>query len=238
MVADNGSVGEDLERVFARDSITLHRAESGTGALVLAGNSLYDLVVLEDPLTDLTVDAVLTALQSLEWASAGAPGLVMTDPAKVETLATALEALPMRVLSKTAETVEIQQAIAELLGVSVRSSTRMMVNIEVGLESGTSLRCFQSQNVSESGLLLKGGRSLTIGTPLQLEFTLPDEPEPIRGTALVVRHTGRDEDAGVGLRFVELERGEVLRLRRFVDRTLAERPPSAETPETEAPVSV
>ena len=64
--------------LFSRESIVLHHAHSGAAALILTGNSLYDLLVLDAPLEDLPVDSVLSALQSFEWASAGAPALVLT----------------------------------------------------------------------------------------------------------------------------------------------------------------
>jgi uncharacterized protein (TIGR02266 family) len=101
----------------------------------------------------------------------------------------------------------------------------MLVNVEVRTDTSRSLKCFQSENISESGLLLRGSHAIPIGMAVKLEFNLPDEQEPVHGTAMVVRHSGSGESPGVGLRFVELNRDAILRLRRFVDRTLAETPP-------------
>lgn len=217
-------VSSSLAEVFSRDSIALHHAQSGAAALILTGNSLYDLLIIEDPLADLPVDSLLSSLQSLDWASAGAPALVMAEADKVEALAARLESYPARVVPRSAQKGEIQKAVSELLGVSVRSTSRMIVNVEVQTGTETSLRCFQSENISESGLLLRGNKAIPVGARVQLEFSLPDEPEPLRGTALVVRHSGNDETPGVGLRFVELDHSELLRLRRFVDRSLAQAP--------------
>ncbi|MFQ5526166.1 MAG: PilZ domain-containing protein [Thermoanaerobaculia bacterium] len=217
-------VSKSLAEVFCRDSIALHHAQSGAAALILTGNSLYDLLVIEEPLADLSVESLAASLQSLEWASAGAPALILTGDAKVETMAKSLATYPVRVVAASASKSEIQHAVAELLGVPVRSSSRMMVNVEVATGSATQLRCFQSENVSESGLLLKGAQAIPVGTRVDIVFSLPDESEPVRGTALVVRHTGNGEAPGVGLRFVELEPDELLRLRRFVDRNLPRTP--------------
>ncbi|MCH7666090.1 MAG: PilZ domain-containing protein [Acidobacteria bacterium] len=225
-VVQSEAVPENLREVFSRKSITLHHARSGAAALVLAGNSLYDLLVLEEPLADLPVDSVLSALQSFEWASAGAPALVMAGDQDVVEIARRLEDHPARVLPKSAQKQEIQQAISELLGVAVRSGSRMMVNVEVKIDSNTSLKCFQSENISESGMLLRGAKAIPIGMAVDLEFYLPDEPDPVRGKAMVVRHSGDSETPGIGLRFVALGRSEILRLRRFVDRILTDKPPS------------
>ncbi len=232
-VADASGIRSGLAEVFSRDSIALHHAQSGAAALILTGNSLYDLLVIEEPLADLPVDSLLSSLQSLEWASAGAPALVMAKEAKLESIRSRLEPYPARVLPDSALKGEIQQAVSELLGVSVRSSSRMMVNVTVRAGNESTLRCFQSENVSESGLLLRGAKGLAVGTRVQLEFALPDEAEPVQGTALVVRHTANGEAPGVGLRFVELEHSEIMRLRRFVDRNLGHQTPGASPDEVD-----
>lgn len=227
MVARSETLPRNLSEVFTRKSIILHHAHSGAGALVLSGNSLYDLMVLEDPLSDLPVDSVLSSLQSFEWASAGTPALIVADDREVDEISRRTAIQPARVLPRSATKEEIQRAVSALLGVPVRSSARMMINVEVKTDSTSTLRCFQSENISESGLMLRGAKAIPIGMAVRLEFRLPDEQEPVQGTAIVVRHSGDGETAGVGLRFVELEASEILRLRRFVDRTLAEAPPVA-----------
>lgn len=224
-VVHSDVVPRNLTEVFSRTSIAFHHARSGAAALILTGNSLYDLLVVEEPLSDLPVDSVLSALQSFESASAGTPALVMANDRDIAEIKERLENHPARVLSKSAARPEIQQAVSELLGVPVRSNSRMMVNVTVKTQSSSALKCFQSENISESGMRLKGAQGMPIGMAVNLEFCLPDEQEPIRGTALVVRHAGNGEAPGVGLRFVEIGRNEILRLRRFVDRTLAETPP-------------
>lgn len=209
----------NLTDIFERQSIRLHRVESGAEALILTGNMFYDLLVIEDPLPDLPVDNVLSSLQALDWSSGGAPALVLTESPKVETMLRRLTTFPCRVVSKLAEHTDLQQAISELLGVAVRSTARMIVNVQVELEDGGPLRCYQSENLSESGVLLRGGQTLAVGTRIRLVFNLPDEPEPIAGKAVVVRHTSGDEQTGIGTRFVELGTVELVRLRKFVERT-------------------
>lgn len=229
-VFEADALPEVLTEVFERKSIALQHARSGAAALVLTGNSLYDLLILEEPLADLPVDSVLTALQSFEWASAGTPALILASGQRVAEIADQLESHPARVLPKDADKVEIRKAVSELLGVPVRSNARMLVNVEVNTDSSHSLKCFQSENISESGLLLRGREAIPIGMAVKLEFNLPDEEEPVRGTALVVRHSRSGEVPGVGLRFVELSRSSILRLRRYVDRSLGEAPPAAKAP--------
>lgn len=226
-VVNAGVLSSSLSEVFCRDSIALHHAQSGAAALILTGNSLYDLLVIEAPVADVPVESLMSSMQSLEWASVGTPALVITDDTQVESTTHRLDSFAVRILNKNAAKEQIQQAVSELLGVPIRSSSRLMINVEVRSADQTALRCFQSENISESGLLLKGAQAIPVGARVDLSFTLPDETEPLQAGALVVRHTGSQETAGVGLRFVDLKPAEILRLRRFVDRNLVLTPPPA-----------
>ena len=231
-------VPDTIQEIFSRQNIALHHARSGAAALVLTGNSVYDLLVIGEPLPDLPIESVLSALQSFEWASAGVPALILAEREDVPDLARRLEDHPARVLRKSARKQELQLAISELLGVPVRTNSRMMINVEVKTGAASTLRCYQSQNISESGLMLKGAQALAIGTTVKVHLCLPDEADPVKGTALVVRHSDHGEDPGVGLRFVELGHAEILRLRRFVDRTLTERLPAPGEQTRSAPGTV
>ncbi len=211
---------DSAHEILRRDAIRMHRVQTAAEALILTGNMPYDLLMVAEPLPDLDTATILGSLQSLDWTSAGAPAMVFVSPAAIETAATGLQRFPVRVLSRDTERGEIQQAMAELLGVAVRSSMRMIVNIQVELEEAGTLRCFQSENLSESGMLLRGARSIPVGAPLRVAFNLPDETDPITGKAIVVRHTGPGEAEGIGIRFVDFAESHVLRLRRFVDQSL------------------
>ena len=63
-VVNSDVVSSNLAEVFCRDSITLHHAQSGAAALILTGNSLYDLLVIAEPLADLEAETLLGSLQS------------------------------------------------------------------------------------------------------------------------------------------------------------------------------
>jgi hypothetical protein len=87
--------------------------------------------------------------------------------------------------------------------------------------SGSS--CGRTVNVSASGMLVKIDRRDPPGSLLSFELELPEEPEPLRGWAEVVR-TGRsphDEDAAIGLRIRSFSRDGLLRYTACLDRLTA-----------------
>jgi hypothetical protein len=82
---------------------------------------------------------------------------------------------------------------------------------------------FRTENVSSSGVLLKGIDTLTPGTVFDFAFRLPSEPRPVEGTAEIVRRANLEREGleGVGARFVDLREDGLYRLERYITYTKA-----------------
>ena len=92
----------------------------------------------------------------------------------------------------------------------------MLVEIEVQLGQGPSRLLYQSQNLSRSGILLRGGRRLQPGGRVRFDLALPTG-ESVAGQALVVRHTTPQEPiVGTALRFLDLSDEQEARILDFV----------------------
>lgn len=223
-VVSNQRLLAKIEGLMRRRTLEVHHVSSGAGALVLAGNLPYHLVIVESPLPDLEFRDLLGAMRALDSLSDQAGFLVLAaddraGSAPAELAARAAGAI--RVLPAAAEEIAIHQAVSALLGVAARRTARLLVEVEVQLEEGPSRRLYQSQNLSSSGILLRGGRRLEPGSRVRFELSLPGD-EPLAGHALVVRHTGPGEKtAGTALRFLDLGAAEKDRLREFVYAGLA-----------------
>jgi DNA-binding NarL/FixJ family response regulator len=224
-VVPDQQLSEKLEGLLARRSIEINRVHSGTGALILTGNLRHDVIVVEEPLSDLPLGEFLNSLRTLESTCANSVVLVMANDEDVGKLVKKLDGELTQVISKGAEESSIQIALSSLLGVAARLNTRMKVQLEVGLGEGNASRIFDSQNVSETGMLLRGGRAIPVGSPVRFEFSLPDELEPILGTAVVVRHaTEKENSLGIALQFVDLSRDATKRLSSYVEQRTTSRP--------------
>ena len=205
-----------IETLLRRRTLEVNHVSSGAGALVLAGNLRFELVIAEHPLPDLRLEELLAAMRALDSVSAHCNFLALSRGG-----AAALE-LPagpdenIRSLAAEAEAGVIHDAISELLGVAARRSARLLVEVQVHLGDEPSRLLYQSQNLSQSGILLRGGRRLKAGSRVRFELALPTG-EPIAGRALVVRQTTRQEPvAGTALRFLDLSDDEGARIRSFV----------------------
>jgi CheY-like chemotaxis protein len=71
---------------------------------------------------------------------------------------------------------------------------------EGGLQGGKTL------NVSSNGILIESETPLVIGRMVEIDFFLPDEPEPVRASGRVVRRTSELDllHPAYGIRFVEM----------------------------------
>lgn len=80
---------------------------------------------------------------------------------------------------------------------------------------------FVSTNVSSMGIFLESDMLLQEGVIVHLRFLLPEELDPIRAVAKVVRVEDRRVPGvvpGLGLEFLELDAAGRDQIRRYVDR--------------------
>jgi len=78
------------------------------------------------------------------------------------------------------------------------------VQLQVSLGGhGEGFSVCNTVNLSASGALLATRRPAPVGTELRFELLLPDDPLPIRGSCVVVRHAeaGREDVTGMAVRF-------------------------------------
>jgi hypothetical protein len=217
-VFSDKQLAERVQGVLSRRAIDVNRVPSGAGALILTGNLSYNLIVVEFPLSDLAVEDFIGSIRTLDSTSTNSPVLILADEEQMPEIKSTINDDQVKVLPMDAGDSAIHSAVSTLLGVAYRHEARIMVQLEVGLESGISTRIHQAENLSESGVLLRGGRQIPVGTPVRFEFNLPNETDPIAGIGLVVRHTsGPEETPGIALQFAELAEHSVSRLRRFTN---------------------
>ena len=216
-VISNQSLLAKVESLMRRRTLEVNHVSSGAGALVLAGNLRYELLVLQVPLPDLDLDELLSEMQALDSTTQHAGFLVLsTDGVAPESLFRRHQSEMIKVVAADADAVTIHDAISELLGVAARRSARLLVHVEVELTEGSAMRLYQSQNLSESGILLRGGTKLEIGSKVGFELGLPGG-DAVRGHAIVVRHTTpKEQVVGAALRFLDLEPTQLSKLRNFV----------------------
>jgi Tfp pilus assembly protein PilZ len=201
----------------------VHRVPLGKPALKMVHSKRPRLVVAALPLLDLRLDAFL---EHLATASAGAKGprvVLLADEHLLPEIEPHLDE-EHRFLPAHLEPEELQRGIFELIGDTTRAARRLMLRLEVQLGAGKLLRMCQTDNISESGMLVKLQDGIPVGSEVRLAISLPGSAEPLPVKAEVVRHTDPDKEAirGLGLRFVEFEGQSRIKLAEYLNRQAAQ----------------
>jgi len=116
-------------------------------------------------------------------------------------------------------------AVEDLARPAPRLPVRIPARVQL-FADGRPLRLMaQVDNVSTSGMLLRGVTQFPVGTTFGFEMVVPGEAKPIRGTAEIMRVTDprREDVHGVGVRFVSFEGSDRLRLEMFIGRSVPSR---------------
>lgn len=212
--------GRNLEPMLAGGKFEVHRAPTAHSVEVLARYLAFDLIVVGYPLAAMSIADLAGRLRRGGSASARTPLLVLAEPADVAETRRELRS-NVRVESAETPSDELRAVLGELLGIARRAPARVLVRLRAAGDGRESVaRVCQTQNISTSGMLVRTKRPPPVGTRVRVELSLPDDPQPIRADAEVVRHTEpRSETAsGFGVRFLSFDREGSDRLRAHVRR--------------------
>jgi hypothetical protein len=218
-----GSETPALQRVvpmLLRSDFQIHRVDEAGEALRLLGDSRFDLVIARYPLVDAPLSALVNGIRGSISPSRAAGLLVLAGPAHVGDLAAFLGRGVNRVVTLDGPSDRLLHAVADLVGVAPRRMVRAVVELELWMRRGAQRLLTLTDNVSLSGMLVRGGREFPVGAKVSFELTLPGSLEALRGEAEVVRHTvvGVERLDGIGLAFLAFAAGGEQRLAAFLER--------------------
>jgi CheY-like chemotaxis protein len=210
---------EKVAPLLARSEFEIDRFPGARTALELVSVVSFDVLVALFPLPDIPAQDFLDSVRAPESPCRRSPLLVLSARERLADAERYLGRGVNRVvaLEETAE--QLQREVSMLLSVAPRRSLRLMVRVNVLAGERPDLSLFQSENLSHTGMLLRGGEPYPLGTRIAFEFHLGTDRSPVRGEAEVVRHTtpGREEvRGGMGVRFFYFEKDGLVRLQRFL----------------------
>jgi len=225
LVAVDDEVADRLDEVLSRGSIYSDRLADPEEARELAAQLPFDVLVLSFPVTGVELFRYLTRLRHSTSVSRHAAVLLLAAPDRLEEAEAYVGKGVNRVISSDEPPQVLQGAIAELLGVAPRFPLRVAMRVEVALEKGTARTLCQTENLSISGMLVRTPQALAEGTELRFEISLPRQPAPVRGRAVVARRTDelREKVSGVGIQFVSFEGKDGERFEAFVNEITSSR---------------
>jgi hypothetical protein len=126
-------------------------------------------------------------------------------------------------INRAIKVTDIDETLAltlnELSSVAPRATLRAPTRVVLHLEQRP-LRTFcQTENVSQTGMLLRGFGHYPPGTTIDFEINIPGQSDPIRGRATIARTTNVSSERmeGVGARFDDFREGDRARLTEYLN---------------------
>jgi len=176
-------------------------------------------VLISYPLWDATLGEVVRGIRGAENNGRSVPTFVVVPKGSLAEVS-AMDDLGVTVLSEAENRSKLRKNVTEVLFPVQRAGQRIVVRMEVQLGTGRLLRLCQSENLSVSGMLIRTSEKYPIGSTIRFEFVLPEDDEPIRGEAQIVRYTHPDVEMlpGIGVRFLSFEDEGRQRLERFISQ--------------------
>jgi len=211
---------EFLTPMFRRNQLDIHTVEASPFVLDLIRGTPFEILIVKFPPKGISMEDMITAARELGSMCRNSGLVVMTD---AEYLA---EAIPWmdrgvnRIIMLEWSRERIWETIDELLDVAPRLDIDVPVQVALPDHIARDIVLFRTANISTTGALLSGIRSVPEGTRFTFQMTLPGA-EPISGGGLVVRRadSGYNGLFGFGIRYINLDD----KKREVLDRFIAER---------------
>jgi hypothetical protein len=162
----------------------------------------FDLIVIGHPQPGFDMGPFLRILRDASCASKAAKVIVLArEPEHPELVG--LHAHAVEIVSK--DEVLIGDLTSQALGGAPRVQVSLIVRLEVELPYGNSIRICQSENISESGMLVRTEDTVPIGTVGLVSFQLPKVDRATEARVRVIRETVAGEIPGIALHFEEFQ---------------------------------
>jgi len=219
--ATHRRIAETLHQI----RVDLHRVRWDQTALDLVQGTAFDVVIIGFPVSREALTRFFDAARAKGAACRRAGLVLITDTPSSD----AAQALVGKGANRVVIADEIEgrlvTAIEDLARPAPRIPTRIPARVQMVADGRPQRLMAQIDNISTSGMLVRGIAQLPLGTVVGFELVLPDEARPIRGTAEIMRATDprREQVHGVGVRFVSFDGSDRLRLEMFIERQLSAR---------------
>jgi len=125
------------------------------------------------------------------------------------------------VLSQREVSSKLQDAVSQLVGVAPRIPVTMNARIKIHVQGKPVQSFCQTQNLSATGVLIRGFSHYKQGLDIDFELNLPNDSAPIRGTGTITRHAERRTEGieGLGIKFTGFQGADHQRLTEFLAST-------------------
>jgi hypothetical protein len=220
-----------VSEILRSNDVDVHRAPFDKTVLELVQTTSFDAMIVGFPVSEKALRIFLDSARADGAACRRAGLILVTEENRIEDAHLLVGKGANRVVAANRLDTGLVEAIADLGRAAPRVSVRAPAQIKL-FADGRPLRVMaQIENLSTSGMLLRGVTQFPVGTTFDFEIQAHGESRPICGTAEITRTTNPRYETikGVGVRFVSFLASDRLRLEAYVNRRLAPRAPGEPT---------
>jgi len=214
---------ESLTSLLQRESFEVHTVDASSFVLDLVRGTPFELLVVGYPIAGFDVTDLVEATRGMGSMCQQTAIVIVTHQEHLDGASTWLDRGVNRIIALEWPRARIWQAVCDLLDIAPRVPLEVPVQIRLPADVARDIVLFHTANISQTGALLTGFRSLPFGTRFEFSMTLPEDDVSIRGQAEVVRRTDLDREGleGIGIRYVNLTEGGREKLNGFIENQLA-----------------
>ena len=185
------------------DEINLHHAPWDDNTLDLVQSTKFDVIIIGFPGPITPLRRFVECVRAPGSACQKSGVILLADPQHIDAAQAFVGVGINRAIPSDNAEELLAASIAELASVAPRLALRAPTRVVLNLEQRP-LRTFcQTENISETGMLLRGFGHYPPGTTIDFEINIPGQSDPIRGSATIARTTNvtLERMEGVGARF-------------------------------------
>ena len=188
------------------EAFSLHTVDASPFVLDLIRGTAFELLVVALPIEGLTIEEVVEAARCPGSLCLTAGLIIVSAPDHLDQAARWIDYGVNRIITLAWPRSRIWQAFSDLLSEAPRVQLTVPIQLELPRELARDAILLQTSDVSETGALLTGFRTLPLGTRFQFVLRLPGTEIPVRGSAEVVRRAETDREGveGFGVRYLNL----------------------------------
>jgi hypothetical protein len=181
---------KQMAPVLRRAGCNVHRIPRADQAAPLLQSTRFDLILARYPVKGISMEEFVATVRA-EGSPCRDSGLLMlVDAEGIDEVGHFLKRGVNRIVTDDAPCDRVLDAIADLLGVAPRHNLRAAVQLELWLRNEGRRLLTVTENLSATGMLVRGGTEFPVGSLLGFELLLPGQ-QPVAGSVVVARHTDR-----------------------------------------------
>ena len=222
MTQMDGPAYTEAVAVLRQKEFDLHRAPWDDNTLDLVQSIGFDVIVIGFPVEANTLRRFVKCVRAPGSACRRSGIILLAEAGHLQAAQEFIGQGINRAIGVDETSDLLAAAFEDLTSVAPRINLRAPTRIILRIEERPVRAFCQTENVSVSGMLLRGFGHYPTGTTIDFEINIPGESEPIRGSAEIARTTNIAVERleGVGARFLSFLGADQSRLSTYVDQRL------------------